>query len=384
MAQMTTWESEAREVQDTLHVLVQQQTGLSASLLKRFPAQQVLRIFQIDAMYLEGEILSILKSALNHVLAAPPALERIKFRFPEELELILQLVLYKFGVWDRNQSVWDRMQNLIYRDERVASEVTTAGPASGPLAVVWTPSCAPTRYQKLLHVMLTIILPFCFQKLMQRALEENWAAASGWRPIAFRVMRVLTTITQALRLGHALWFLKEGKYRSLVDRLLRMRLVQGEQTTRRVVNLMLLNQHVSWGAWSAFIAVLSTLLRFGERWDRLTSMGGSLMASVQQQGQGVPLRDGYCCACREPAVLGRRSNCGHLYCYVCIASRLRLKRDGQPPRQRSNVGEDDVDDDEADTERPSFPCMQCGASVTACTSGAVVAPSVARSTSTQP
>lgn len=330
---MSAWVDDVREAQDTLHVLVQQQTSLGDQLLKHFPSQHVLRIFQLDALQLEGEVITILKTALNKVLSIEP-LERFRFHYPDELQLALQIALFKFGVWDTNQSVWDRMQNLIYRNERT---VITAA----PLAVVWTPGCAPTRWQKIGHLCLTSLLPYVFRKVMQRALEENWAAEGGWKARWYRWLRWVQAAAAATKLVHMLVFFMEGKYRTLADRLLGMRLVHGDQQMRRLVNLAYLNQYVSWSTWSSFLQVLLPLLRVGQMWDSVSSVGGSFLANVSS-GQ-VPLREGYCNLCREPAVLGVKSNCGHLFCYHCLQSRVS-------PSHNPDSGR-------------SFPCPACGAAV---------------------
>lgn len=328
------WVDDIRDSADTLHLLVQQQSSIEQSLLKQFPAQHVLRIFQLDALLLEAEVSGVLKTALDGVLNVAP-LEFLSFRYSEELQLVLQSLLYKFGVWDRNQSVTDRMQNLLYRNE-AASTVATA-----PLSVVWSKSTSPSRSQKAIHFILSIILPYAFKKLSQRSLEENWAnSQERWKSVASRCIRWLGAAVKVLHIIHVIVFLMEGRYRSLPDRLVGMRLVVGEQRMQRLVNLVYLNQHIAWQSWSSFLTVAMPAMRLGSLLSRVSSVGGTVLAGVAAGQPGV-VREGHCCACREPLVLSRRASpCGHAYCHHCIVTRL-----------------------EATT---TFPCATCGTTIDAC------------------
>jgi peroxin-2 len=328
------WVDDIRDSADTLHLLVQQQTSLEQSLLKQFPAQHVLRIFQLDALLLETEVAGVLKSAMDGVLNVAP-LEFLTFRYSEELQFLLQSLLYKFGVWDRNQSVTDRMQNLLYRNEAASSAATA------PLSVVWSQSTSPTRTQKVLHYILSLVVPFLFKKLSQRSLEENWAnSPSKWKSTAARSIRWIGAAIRVLQIIHVVVFLMEGRYRSMSDRLVGMRLVVGEQRMQRLVNLVYLNQHVAWQSWSSFLTVALPAMRLGSLLSRVSSVGGTVLAGVAAGQPGV-VQKGYCCACREPLVLCRRASpCGHSYCHHCIVTRLQAAT--------------------------TFPCTTCGATIDAC------------------
>lgn len=354
---MAAFINDTRDAHESLHVLVQQQTSLNPNILNQFPSQKVLRTFQLDALQCESELTAILTNMLNNILSVGP-LEMIRFRNQEELSLGLQLVLYKFAVWDRDQSVWDRLQNLVYRNERALEAHYSShvgGSTAGPLAVVASQRFAPTRLQKTIHLVLSVIIPYLYKKLVHKSLEENWGADEeagatnhSWKWYAVRLLKWSSTLWNGLSLLHTLTFFVEGKYRSVVDRLVGMRLVYGDQKMRRLVNLMYLNQHVSWQSWSSFLNVLLPLLQVGKWWQSVTSLSGSFFTSVTSSGAtgGVEgLREGYCCACKEVAVLGRRSNCGHLYCHYCIAQRLEPTTQGEE-------------------ERRTFPCYRCGAVVT--------------------
>lgn len=328
------WVDDIRDSADTLHLLVQQQSSLEQSLLKQFPAQHVLRIFQLDALLLDAEVSGVLKTAMDNVLNVAP-LEFVTFRYSEELQFFLQSLLYKFGVWDRNQSVTDRMQNLLYRNE-AASTAPTA-----PLSVVWSRSTSPTRPQKALHYVLSILLPYIVKKLTQRSLEENWANSnSQWKSASAKVIRWLGAVLRVLRVVHMIVFLMEGRYRSIADRLAGMRLVAGEQRMQRLVNLVYLNQHIAWQSWSSFLTVAMPALRLGALFSQVSRVGETMLAGVAA-GQPTVAREGFCCACREPLVLSRHASpCGHSYCHHCIVTRLQVAT--------------------------TFPCSSCGAAIDGC------------------
>lgn len=115
---------------------------------------------------------------------------------------------------------------------------------------------------------------------------------------------------------NTLHFLVTGKYRSLIDRVLTLRVVYGGQKMQRLTNLQFLNQHIMWQTWMSLLNVL----RIGRY---LTRFVQSLQQVIKPQSS-LNFNDNtnVCAACHNQLTLSQRANCGHLYCYYCIKSRL--------------------------------------------------------------
>lgn len=325
------WVSDVVESRGTVDTLMKQQQALpSSSAFSRLPDNHVLRVFQFDALVTQQEVVDILRSSLFHIFDIG-SLQSWRFAHQEELVLILDLVLYRYSTWRLGQSVGDRLQNLVMRDEQRAVELGLQSSTS------LVPTLAPTRRLLLVHALLTILVPYAVRKFQRKTLDEGWERedSSDWRCRAARSFRYLFVAWSALSLLNTMHFLATGQYRTLVERLLSLKMVYGSQKMMRFTNLLYLNQHVMWTTWASLLSVLNVgryVSRFVHSVQSIASPAGSLTGN-----------ENVCCACRETPTISQRSNCGHLYCYYCIKSRL-------------------LDSQAAG----SFRCLRCGQSVHDC------------------
>lgn len=305
------WVSDAVGARHSLDTVAKQQVLLPTShVFSAFPSDRVLRVFQLDAVTCQVELVEILQSVLFGILDIPP-LQSFRFAYQEELLLGLDVLLYRFSVWRMGQSAGDRLQNLVMRDEVRADALGLQGSNS------MISSLAPSRRLLLIHAVLTIIVPYAARKLNRKILDEGWSREPE-TSTKFRVAKALryASITwSVLSLLNTLNFLLTGRYRLLVERLLSLRMIYGSQKMVRFSNLFYLNQHMWWNTWLSLMSVLSVGRYFRRLVDNLRSVA-SLSASAR------PLSDAVCCACHETPTICQISNCGHRYCYYCIKSRL--------------------------------------------------------------
>lgn len=323
------WTRDVADAQHTLDTVSKQQHALPTSTaFSMLPDNQVLRVFQLDALTSQSEIVDILRASLYQIFDIGP-LQWVRFRYQEELLLALNCVLYRFSTWESAQSVGDRLQNLVMRDEERARDLGLSSSSS------LVANLAPNRRLLLVHAVLTTLLPYAVRKLQRRSLEEGWEQedSGSWKHRLSKGVRYALIAHSAIALLNILCFLVTGQYRCLVERLLRLRPVYGSQRMVRFTNLMYLNQHVWWQTWTSLLS----LLHIGRYFMRLVRSMQTIGAS-----SGI-LTEKVCCACHELPTLCQRSNCGHLYCYYCIKSRLA-----------------------EDKSTASFRCFRCGQTVHDC------------------
>ncbi|KAH9599555.1 Pex [Trypanosoma melophagium] len=304
------WVEDTAAAQFPLATVVKQQGTLPTSnLFTTLPENRVLRVFQLCALQTQEELVDILRSSLFGIFELE-GLQTYRYAYQDELIFLLDAILYYGSTWKRAQSIGDRMQNLVLRDEAKALEM-------GMTSVVrLDSSLAPTRARLILHALLTVCIPYMIRKVQRKSLEEDWERDNprSLKAKLAKFIRLLSIIWSILSLINTLHFLATAQYRTLVERLLSLRLVYGAQKTQRFSNLMYLNQHVTWKTWSSFLA----LVNVGRYISRLTR---SLQAFTAPSANLVP-NDTVCCACHDRPTIGQRSNCGHVYCYYCIKSRL--------------------------------------------------------------
>lgn len=172
----------------------------------------------------------------------------------------------------------------------------------------------------------------------------------------------LTAIHSAAALASFLVFLVNGRYRTLLDRILRLRLAPPTSQVSREVSFEYLNRQLVWHAFTEFLLFVLPLVGIS-RWRRWLSRAWRKTKSVLQsggdgeenikQGELSFLPERTCAICYQDqnsltseaeimaasgasgGVIGSAQtditnpyetiSCGCIYCFVCIASRLEAE-----------------------------------------------------------
>lgn len=304
-----TW---VQDISDVLYTIdtVKRQSNQASKVLSsatQWNISKIPRVTQLDAIRTQRELRNILMQSLFKVFAIAP-LTSIPYSYKEEICLALDLTLFRFSTFRLGGSVGDRLHNLVLQDQVQACE-------QGLNRISHLePSCSPSRGLLALYAILDIVVPYLGRKVQQRCLEENWAGEdpSSLKCRLAKGIRYLNVIWSTLCLVNVVHFLSTGHYRTLVERMLNLRVVHGSQQVMRITNVVFLNQLVLTQA----IKFLLEVFHFGKIIQKLTQCA----YSMTHRREMAP--ENRCCACYQLPTLGQRSNCGHLYCYYCIKSRL--------------------------------------------------------------
>ncbi|EEQ33057.1 peroxisomal biogenesis factor 2 [Microsporum canis CBS 113480] len=200
------------------------------------------RVGQVDAELLDEELITLLKGQMGEGLKYFG--RHIRDDWNHEIDLVLRAILFKLSVWDHNASYGAALQNLKYTDSR----------SKGPV------HSDPTRFQKSLYGLLTVGGRYAWDKW------ESWIINQGGdydEPPSSNT-RALSKLTSLISTAHSmaafasfLIFLVNGRYRTLVDRLLCMRLTPP-------------SMQLVWHAFTEFLLFLLPLVGIG-RWRRWVS-----------------------------------------------------------------------------------------------------------------
>ncbi|BFZ64726.1 peroxisome assembly protein (Peroxin-2) [Saitoella coloradoensis] len=269
-----------------------------------------MRVNQLDAELLDEELFGLLQSQLWNAFKY----WNIKDTYTPELQALLRVALFKLSIWDRDASYGAMLQNLKYRDERNSGLV----------------SARPSRSQKLLYGLITVGGRYAWTKTELLMTREGWGELSEdtWRNRIYRALQQLTTIHSALSTVNFLIFLHKGAYRTLVDRLLRMRLVPATRNLSRQVSFDFLNRQLVWHAFTEFLLFILPLLRL----PRLKRKIVRFIAPKTPTNLLGFLPERTCAVCySENAANTDIQNayetveCSHRYCYVCLMSKIRIE-----------------------------------------------------------
>lgn len=335
------------------------------------------RVGQLDSELLDNELLDLFKTQVSDALRYYTS--HLLDDYTSEITLLLRSILFKLTIWNHNASYGAALQNLQYTDARTHSPKSSPSP--------------PSRAQKSLYGLLSIGAPYAWQKWQDRLLDlkDSYDYSDDGLPprlqLLDRCTSLLTTAHSAAAFASFALFLLNGRYRTLLDRLLRLRLTPKTNQLSREVSFEYLNRQLVWHAFTEFLLFLLPLVGIA-RWRRWLSKAwqranalvrrtGSSKdgAAALKTGELAFLPERTCAICyqdQNPAggmgesdvaaisaaagsgsgVVGSAQTdvtnpyeavpCGCVYCFVCLAQRLEAEDGG------------------------AWSCLKCGENVTAC------------------
>lgn len=362
--------------------------GLSAwdAVKGREGTRPEFRVGQVDAELLDDELLELLKAQVGEGLKYYGT--HITDTYSAEILLALRAILFKLSIWNNNASYGAHLQGLRYTDAR------SNAPNRPP----------PKPWQKAAYGLITIGGRYAWSKWEDHLLSASEDYTRPENPhltLLSRITESLTTTHDIASLASFLVFLVNGRYRTLTDRLLRLRLTPTSHSTSREVSFEYLNRQLVWHAFTEFLLFLLPLVGIS-RWRRILSRSArrlrtafltllgrspSSSSSSGDTDEDTPagelgfLPDRTCAICYRDAnpvstseadllaasaggggVVGSAATditnpyeavlCGCVYCFACIAQRL------------------------ANEEGEGWTCLRCGETVKECRpwSGDVVEP----------
>jgi peroxin-2 len=308
------------------------------------------RVGQVDAELLDDELLSLLRTQVGDALKYFGG--HIADDWSSEIGAILRAILWKLSIWDRGTSYGASLQGLKYVDARSHA-------ISGQDATTW---------QKAAYGLITVGGRYSWQKLQDWLLQEE-GGYDDPTPLVKKLSRLTAWIDMThdmAALASFLVFLFNGKYRTLADRLLRMRLSPSSAQASREVSFEYLNRQLVWHAFTEFLLFLLPLVGIS-RWRRILSKAWNKVKSAFSQkpdqedgktgGELGFLPERTCAICyRDQNVVAGGSEadmlaqsgslsgggvigsaqtdvtnpyeaipCRCIYCYVCLAQRIEAE-----------------------------------------------------------
>ncbi|KAI4121138.1 MAG: hypothetical protein LQ338_006543 [Usnochroma carphineum] len=323
------------------------QAGIEAwdTIKGREGTRPAFRVGQVDAELLDEELLELLRNQIGEALKYFGS--HLRDDWSSEILLGLRAVLFKLSIWDHDASYGAALQNLRYTDAR----------HEGPVAK------APTGWQKACYGLLSVGGRYGWEK-WDIWLADQEGSYEGPTPrvrILSRLSSLVSTAHSVAAISSFILFLINGRYRTLLDRLLRLRLTSPSNHLSRQVSFEYLNRQLVWHAFTEFLLFLLPLVGI-TRWRRWLSRAWRKAKALikpnsegeednEQMGELAFLPERTCAICYQDqnptttseaeilavsgaagGVIGSAQTdvtnpyemipCGCVYCFVCAISRL--------------------------------------------------------------
>ena len=313
-----------------------------------FGTRPSFRVSQVDAELLDEELLTLLQAQVGDGLKYYGA--HLRDEWAAEILLGLRAVLWKLSIWDHDTSYGASLQNLRYVDARHAGAVPRP----------------PSRWQKAGYGLVSVGGRYAWARW------EDWLAekegdegeVSGNVRALSKLSGWITTTHSIAAFGSFLVFLVNGRYRTLLDRALRLRLTPSTSQVSRQVSFEYLNRQLVWHAFTEFLLFLLPLVGIS-RWRRwlsrawrraksLVKPAGDDDEATEPRGELSFLPERTCAICYQDqnptstaeneilavsgasgGVIGSAQTditnpyetipCRCIYCFVCVATRLEAE-----------------------------------------------------------
>jgi peroxin-2 len=322
-----------------------------------------MRVTQLDAAQLDSELNGMLIGRFFGLFTflQPPNNNNNNGgvrRWRPELEALLQLLIYRFTTFVGKPSPGNQLQNLEYHGARLSTAAVR-------------PPRGLSRLQRLAFPLGFIGVRYVWTRWRQHVVEAGGAVApdddeddavagaadggrsrfsAAWRRWLARWTQRVETTYRAAHMLNFVAFLWNGRYRSLLERVLRMRLGYAQPRAAAQISFEFMNQQLVWQAFSDFMLFLLPLVNFGwirQLLVRLYRVVRPLKKPSAAEVAAAAATAGSCAKCDANPITSpfRAVPCGHTFCYYCLsASRLAAEQ--------------------ADAAR-GFKCPTCGVRVTA-------------------
>lgn len=325
-----------------------------------FGTRPAFRVGQVDAELLDEELLNLLKNQAGQGLRLFGA--HLKDDYGAEISLALRSILWKLSIWDHGASYGASLQGLKYIDAREKNPAARA---------------EATALQRAAYGLLTVGGRYAWTRWEDHlsSIENSYDIEPS--PLIQRLSRLTTFFSTSHNIAaftSFLIFLYNGKYRTLTDRILRMRLVPSSNQTSREVSFEFLNRQLVWHAFTEFLLFLLPLVGIS-RWKRWISRAWKKFKTTitnirtgratdqddeetdtLQSGELSFLPERTCAICYQDqnpttprseqeiisadasansGIIGNASTditnpyetleCGCIYCFVCLARRIEAE-----------------------------------------------------------
>ena len=285
---------------------------------------KILKVNQLDSDRLDLEIENYLMSYFKRVFKH----FRICELFEPEIMLLIRIFIYKYSIYDNDQTFGDRIQNLKYSKNQ----------------------SQPSLISKYIYAFASIGIPYLYERTCKSELLN----------IDYSNFKKFEYYYKTIEFINFIIFLYEGKYKSLIDRIFNWRKVYATRFMFRQLSFDYMNTELIWNGLAETILFIAPLINFKKLLTFISrfnlfyyNYGGlfkrgstSTSTSTSSSGSGgggsgggdtvvVPLLESssdqstndecpYCNA--NPILIPFTSqddgNCKHRFCYYCIESAL--------------------------------------------------------------
>lgn len=281
-------------------------------------SKDCLRVNQLDAIFLDNELNSSLRSQFVRIFKYLPIDFVMKYEI--EIDYFIQTTIYYFSIYRDYGLNGDKLQNIKFNK-------------------------LLTFKKKFYYFLFTIFMPYFFKKSM-RFMNDNGFNEYDSNNIKYKLyifFNKLSILIRIISLFHLILFLFDGKYRLLIDRFLGIKMKYINNNLNRFVSFDFMNQQIVWNDISNFLLFILPLINFHKMSifiknqinnikylfrNKQNAKKSEITENADNENGGDMNNNKIndkCPICGlSPITIPCKGNCNgqHLFCYYCLSASL--------------------------------------------------------------
>jgi peroxin-2 len=257
--------------------------------------ERVMRCGRLDANEMDNELMNMLQDKFTEIFKYIPTTTTLVMNFKPEIKAFIRFILWKWSIGSENGYTFGQeMMSLKYVDSQ------------GHLI---------TGKHKYLLLIFTVFFDWInerFEDILNKFIP---------RLRSDKIFGIVKLIFQSANLINFCMFLIRGRYPSLRERALGLDVIPTKPQTLRQISHDYMNREIIWYGFSEFLFFVLPLMNvqlirnwFKRNLQFLLPDKSSYAQSVQRN---------MCSLCEDLPTQPQIANCGHVYCYYCIAANIK-------------------------------------------------------------
>jgi len=294
------------------------------------------RVAQLDGHILDSELTELLKEKVSSIFRLHSTSKFSYNHHPELYDLILKLVIFNLTVGRQSASYGLSLQNLKLSDSASGKRI-----GFNKKSVLFSLIILEYLYKKTQSYLYTIE-DDSLDSLLDNLLGKLKKIVLKYR---IKLLTYFDNTIKVLNLVNFILFLVDGRHASLIYRLLNISLTPLLQDLLKFngsnVNYEFQNRQLVWNVMTEFLVFILPVLQLNKWRSAARRMLNTTRASKESKkiSEYANLPVSQCAICHDnnkrAAAAGQKvfeasgsitnpyvTNCGHIYCYVCLASRF--------------------------------------------------------------
>ncbi|GAB5366625.1 hypothetical protein AAMO2058_001159500 [Amorphochlora amoebiformis] len=267
-----------------------------------------MRVNQLDAQTLDDDLYELLWGGLRRIARHEGS--QTFNTYGAELKTALRLLIFWNTIGRNKPTPGLELQNLCL----AGTGKQVPRPFGGGVMRLLT------RRQRILYCGLSVIAPWLFTRLKSFLTDWEWISEGrgSLRRGIYDVVYSMDHLWGVASLFHFLHFLAGGKYRSLIERLLRIRIMYINPKAHRALSFEFMNQYLVWRTVVRFLLFILPFMDIGAVFTFMNKiLGVRTRRNTYQDSKTCGV-----CGLSPISIPVRSIPCGHVFCYTCISSIL--------------------------------------------------------------